>query len=44
MAVVNLLVELEEKFSISIVNAMEFTDCLTSVSDLTEYIFMIVKN
>ena len=44
MAVVNLLVELEEKFSISIDNVTEFTDCLTSVSDLTEYIFKMVKN
>lgn len=44
MSVVSLLVAIEEKFSISIDNVTEFTDCLTNVSGLTEYIYNMVKS
>lgn len=43
MSVVSLLVAIEERFNISIDNVTEFTDCLTNVSGLTEYIYNIVK-
>lgn len=43
MAVVSLLVAIEERFSISIDNVTEFTDSLTDVRGLTEYIYNMVK-